>query len=136
MSIERLNKQTVITELLAQIPELRPVYDEHMKRYDELLGHVFMGDVTRFIVSAYKRSTTDEPDAEQWRQVLDRSLAFMEQALTMGDLYVEDIIQLSFVENLLPSSDDDLIAYRAIKPMLGPKLREDLQRYRGLSEEY
>jgi hypothetical protein len=125
--------------MLGEIPELQPVYDEHMKDYDELLGHVFMGDVTRFVVSAYKRSTSDEPNAEQWHQVLDRSLAFMEQALTMGDLYVEDIIQLSFLENLLPSSDDDVKAYRAIKLMLGPKLREELQamlKYRGLSEEY
>src|SRR4051794_32712068 len=83
MSSEPLTEQTFIAQMLTEIPELQPVYDEHMEFYhDKLLSHLLLWDVTRFIVSAYNRSTTADPDAERWRGVVDRSLTFMEQAIS------------------------------------------------------
>ncbi len=43
---------TFMTELVAQIPELEPLYSEHMQdNFGEMLPHVLMGDVTRFAVA-------------------------------------------------------------------------------------
>ncbi len=149
MSVEPLNEQTFIAQMLTEIPELQPVYDEHMKFYhDELLSHLLLWDVTRFIVAAYNRATTADPDAKQWRGVVDRSLTFMEQAIGNSDYQVWNLIAVSFVENLLPVADDEIKtdseddavkAYKAIKPLLGPKLREQLQKLRqywGFPEDY
>lgn len=40
-----------IEHLLRIIPELKQAYDEHLVDNDVLLPHVFMGDVTRFIIA-------------------------------------------------------------------------------------
>jgi hypothetical protein len=40
-----------IKELLRTVPELQPAYAEHLNDNDTLLPHVFMGDVTRFVIA-------------------------------------------------------------------------------------
>jgi len=42
--------RSLIERLLASVPDLRGVYDEHISDNDELLPHVFFGDVTRFAI--------------------------------------------------------------------------------------
>ena len=140
MNSEPLNEQTFIAQMLVEIPELQPVYDEHMRFYrDELLSHLLMWEVTQFIVNAYNRSTTADPDAQHLREVVDRTLAFMEQAITSSDYQVWNLIVVSFLENLLPVEDNEIKtdpddnevkAYKAIKLLLGPKLREQLEKLR------
>ena len=36
-------------ELAQQIPDIGEILTEHLSDYDELLPHVFMGDVTRYV---------------------------------------------------------------------------------------
>jgi hypothetical protein len=50
----------------------------------------------------------------------------MERAINSPDERLETLIWLGFVENLTPSREEDVEAYKAIKAMLGPKLREVL----------
>jgi hypothetical protein len=109
-----------------------------MKFYrDELLSHLLMWEVTQFIVNAYNRSTTADPDAEHARQIVDRTLIFLERAIHNAEWDVQNLITVSFLENLLPVEDNEIKtdpddnevkAYKAIKPMLGPKLREQLEK--------
>ena len=41
--------------LVQDIPELKPVYDEHIDDNDELLTHVFMADIVRFVEQLYDK---------------------------------------------------------------------------------
>src|SRR5215211_9198760 len=100
MNDQDLNYSTFVPQLLAEIPEVNPVYVEHLRQNDELLPHVLMGAVTRFVCEAYHRSVSGETDAEQWRRVVSRSLTLMERAISSPDLMLRNLILVSFLENL------------------------------------
>jgi hypothetical protein len=85
--------------LVERHPGLAPVLEEHLAVFDELLPHVFFGDVTRY-ASALAQESTDTAG-------LDRLLADLDNALVGGpDDEVWDLIGASFVENTL--GDDNL----------------------------
>jgi hypothetical protein len=79
--------------LRAVVPEFGPTIDEHVAEYDEVLAHVLFGDLTRFVLAAHERGDTD---LEQ------RSLSFLERALREGDEQVQNLVAVSFVENVGP----------------------------------
>ncbi|HUS17799.1 MAG TPA: hypothetical protein VM536_22615 [Chloroflexia bacterium] len=124
---EDLNRDACIPALLAAVPELVPAYVEHMDDMTgELLPHVFMGDVVRFLFHAYRRSQGREAEGSAWREVATRILDFMERAGRSSDPYVDDLVSTGFVENLLPSDEADAVVFEAIRPILGPNLQRRL----------
>lgn len=92
----------------------------------ELLPHVLMGDFTRFVFDAYRKSMSSTEDAKEWHQVVYGSLELMEQAIGSADPMLQELIAVSFVENLTPSYEEDIEVYYALRPLLGPKLRAQL----------
>jgi membrane protein required for beta-lactamase induction len=78
-------------ELLKAVPEARPVVDEHLRDYDELLLHLLMADLLRLAVASYGVGEGD---------VTQRLLAFVDRALRDGDDLVENAVCVSFVENV------------------------------------
>ena len=127
MNAQNLTRQTVIPELLAEIPEFIPVYEEHMVDYDEVIPHVLMGDFVRFLFDAYRKSQTDHANSQHWQHLINRILGLMERAIGSSDEYVENLISASFVENLSPSEEQDKEIYEALKAQLGPGLRRALE---------
>lgn len=81
-----------VEEVVRKVPELQPIYDEHIADYDENLPHVFFGDVTRFAIAETARD--GEHDA------LARLLGKLESGLRDGPAEVKDLVIASFVENL------------------------------------
>ena len=79
--------------LRAAVPEFGPAIDEYLAYHHEVLLHVLFGDLTRFVVTAHARGDTD---------VGQRSLAFLDRALREGDEYVQNLVAVSFVENVGP----------------------------------
>ena len=73
-------------ELAQQIPDIAEILSKHVNDYDELLPHVFMGDVTRY-VSNDGSHRTDVVQA-------------LEKAFANEGPEVEELIAVSFVENL------------------------------------
>ena len=67
-----LKYEQFIEYVLAKVPQLRAVHSEHLKDNDELLPHVFMGDVTRFLFLTFenrKRRDHTMPKMEKkWRE--------------------------------------------------------------------
>jgi len=124
MQSRELNYKMFVPELLERVPEFEPIYREHMIYFDELLPHVLLGDFTRFLFDAYRRSISGANDASKWHEVVNKSMDFMEEALSSPDSDVENLIVASFVENLQPSEEQDLEVFEALKPLLGPKLRK------------
>jgi hypothetical protein len=109
-----------ITQLLERVPELRAVYDEHVHDYDELLPHVFLGDVTRYVVQQVRSGETTL-STERIRRILES----VEQYLASGDEEVEELVWVSFAENL--SEYDDVLT--CLRGMIGPNLANALRNY-------
>ena len=77
-----------IDAMTARYSELAPVVDENLADNDELLPHLVMADVVRWLV-----------DHRADQQALVRSvLAWLEAAYEQGDAEVRDVIAVSGVE--------------------------------------
>lgn len=100
--------------LLERVPELRATYDEHLGDNDELLPHVFFGDVTRFAVAA----SADPIGCE----AIKRLLVFVSNGLTDGSENVQELVVVSFVENLIGEHE----ALARLKPLMPEPLRQEV----------
>lgn len=80
---------------------------------------MFFGDVTRYVLDLWSSSGDDRAEA---RRVLD----FLEEGFAGGDPDVQNLIAVSFLENLPYKGEPDA----GIRAALGPQLRKS----RGDSE--
>jgi hypothetical protein len=92
-----------VPELLESVPESAKVVDEHFDANDELLLHLLVADLLRLSVRLFHTGKLDE---------LRRLLAFVDHCLEDGDAYVENAIQVSFVEHVgaLPEETPEFLA--------------------------
>ena len=84
-----------VSGLTVVVPDLRAAYKEHFDFHGVGVSHVFFGDVARWAESEYER------DAESTQ--LNLLLAYLLSGALGGDGYVENLISVSFVENLYGS---------------------------------
>lgn len=103
--------------LLHEVPELKPVYIQHIEDYDELLEHVFMGDVARFAEQLYITNPRSK--------CLTRLLDFLDKSYAVEDENLKELISVSFLENL--SRDEKYC--EGIRNLLGEKLSKELSKY-------
>jgi hypothetical protein len=97
-------------------PELIDLLQSHLDTYEELLPHVFMGDFTRWVVGKFNDDRSD-PN-------LRRLLVFIEESFSRQDESSQEIISVSFLENLPQVGEDD----DEVRTVLGPHLRGELGR--------
>jgi hypothetical protein len=107
-----------VEQVLAAVPELRPSYDDHLREYEELLDHVFLGDVSRFVVAAQACGADD---------VVDRTLSTLEALLRLEDVEIRELVSVSFVENIAWDEDE---ASERVRERLPPLLADELRRQR------
>lgn len=93
MRVAAIAYPTVHEALRRAIPEFGDAVDEHVADNDEVLPHVSFGDLTRFVLAAHH-------DGD--RELVSRSLAFLERALREGDNGLQNLVAVSFVENVGP----------------------------------
>lgn len=118
-----LNQTEVFAhELVEEVPRLRPVLESHEAEFAELLPHVFMGAVSRFASEAHDRCTSGVAGA---CSELDALLAALEHAFVDGGEDVQELIVVSFLENVA----EDVVASREFESRLGPVLRREIQVY-------
>jgi hypothetical protein len=77
--------------LIEQVPDIRTVLADHLNDNGELLPHVFLGDLTRYVLSNGSSKT--------------RVVALLEESFQRLGPEVEDLISVSFVENLETEND-------------------------------
>ncbi len=111
------NVNDFVRLLLKSVPELRPIYIEHLEDYDEILEHVFMGEVTRFATKEF----INNPNSES----LHRLLSFLDKAYTTVDKNLKELISVSFLENL--SGDEK--CYEGIFNILSDSLKLEFLKY-------
>ena len=112
--------------LLERVPELHPIYEEHIADYDEVLPHVLMGDVTRFVIDLHKKSWA-RGRAEQEKKTLSSILEILEGALKSGNDQLQELVVVSFLENLEQDDSD----YESLKKLLGKELSKHLAKIEG-----
>ncbi len=112
---------TLVNRLLQLVPELSHVYDAHIDDNDELLPHVFFGDVTRFVVQQVG-SGAGEPPAQ-----LIVLLDCLEHSMACGNEDVQKLISVSFLEDLVDYVD----VVALLQGLLGPALSRELGRHAG-----
>ena len=77
---QQLCYETIVNRLLTEVPELRPLYDEHLHGNDEFLPHVFFGDVTRYVMQLVR--AMDQTRHIGTPDPLGRILRFLEEAMS------------------------------------------------------
>ena len=105
----------VIEKLACLDPRVAALLVEHDRDNHETLPHVFMGDVARFAGVLARNGRADFG-------ALDALLAEIELAVTSGIADVEELVVVSFLENLHQTGD----AYEAVVQRLGPECRRAL----------
>jgi hypothetical protein len=109
-----------IHELVAAVPLLALPLAQHQDEYEELLPHVFMGDVARFAIEQHQRLAAGATDS---RTALETLFAVMERGAAEGSEDVKELISVSFLENLI----EELTAPGDLRSYLGPMTRQELQ---------
>ena len=104
-----------IERLLRVVPELKEAYDEHVTDNDMLLPHVFMGDITRFVIA--------EASSASGLSAVHRVLDYFESELRMGAAESIELIRASFVENLI----GEKVVVNKLKPIMGLGLRREIE---------
>lgn len=97
----------LVRDLVDAEPELDSVLQEHLGDNDELLPHLLLGDVTRWLEKSGPNAAV---------------LAVLEHHMAAGDDAVQNVVAASFLENLVAGEPAD----DAIRAALGPRLRAEL----------
>ena len=103
-----------ILALVRCIDELKPIYDQHIKDNDLLLPHVFLGDVTRYVVETALRNSDDKS--------IQDLLSLFEEALCDGPEEVKELVVVSFLEDLIGEEH----ALKVLKRKMPIHLRKQL----------
>lgn len=112
-----------VSELVRTVPELSSRLSEHLSDYDELLPHVFMGAVTQFVMELNSQASKNPGANAADGLVVDRIVACLERGMKTGDERVQELIGVSFLENL----DQTDPYYPVLRQRLGEKLRKELR---------
>lgn len=109
-----------VTLMAAQFPALGRLRAEHVNdNVGETLPHVFLGDVTRHVLSLLDETSGHVTSQSELHDILQ---AF-EDAYTTGDEDIQELIVVSFLEHLPYPGETGA----EIRDMLGPNLRRQLR---------
>jgi hypothetical protein len=92
------------------------VYDQHVSYYQQVLPHVLLGDLVRYLKSV-ARSQGPE------RVAVDEAMGLLEWVMGSADTNVQELVAVSFLARL-DSEDED---FEAIRARFGDRLKERYQ---------
>jgi hypothetical protein len=111
--------------VIAAAPGFRRVKEEHVRDNDEVLFHVLMSDLLRYVGSHFTGVPT-VPAQQPTEREVKAVLQVLDGAITAGNSEVENAIAVSFIEGI-----EFEPFFARIAPMLGPNLRAELERQRA-----
>jgi hypothetical protein len=86
---------------------------EHVRDNDEVLPHVFFGDLTRYVHSEVAHGRSD---------TVRRILVVLEMTVASQDQRTRDLVGASFLENL----QSDPTVFSALSALAGPEMKSAL----------
>ncbi len=119
MSGKMLSYENFFERLRSEVPSFSPIYEEHVKDNDELLPHVLMGELERYIRELYYDGY--KVGNEKKRKILLDVLGILEKGMLSPDEKLQELISVSFL-NCVGSPDED-----EIRALLGPALSQELE---------
>lgn len=114
------NEEAFVDRLCNAFPAIGRLRSEHLRDNDELLAHLFLGDVARHAISLF------ESKRDSARQDLMTLCAFIEREYESGTPSVRSLIALGFLENLAGPPE----RYWRIRTVLGPELLKTIEEMR------
>jgi hypothetical protein len=100
------------------VPATRPILDDHLNYFDELLPHVLMADLTRWFVGAVAAGD---------HQAVGDFVAAVEALYASTDAEVRNVAEVSFMELLVVGpSVRGQAAIDALSSLAGPATTADL----------
>lgn len=110
--------------LRISVPGFDSVYDEHVRDYDEVLPHVLVGDLVRFLLQEVR---THGAGSTALRAAMD----LLEQAMSSDDQRLQELVAVSFLENLDPEDP----GFTEISTLFGSSLRAEYIKYATATRE-
>lgn len=93
-----MNKEYFAQELARRFPKHRAAYEDHLRAYGEVLGHVFFCEINP-VLSGLLRENRDSAG-------IRRYMDFLEEMYREGDADVRNIVQVTILEYL---GDDEAV---------------------------
>jgi len=109
--LTHLAPENILEALRANIPAFAALYEEHIAKYDEALPHVLFGDLVRFLDNEVR---VNGPDSA----VLAQTMGLLERAIGSQDPRLQELVAVSFIENLEPGAP----TFAAFRRLFGPNL--------------
>lgn len=113
-----------VEAMRSSIPEIEPLYLEHIEDNDQLLPHVFMGSIARHVEILFRDRSISRGDL----QTLTGLLQYLEHGMLSPINEIQELVAVSFLENL----DRDNPEFHLLKKQFGPALLSELEKQRGL----
>ena len=109
--------EAIVRRVVREVPDLEPLLQGHLDFTDgEILSHPFFSELTKQVQS-WVGGASPKGEANT-RRVLE----VLEEAYVEGNLDVQSLIALSFIESLEPKEP----GYQEVRALLGPSLRAEL----------
>jgi hypothetical protein len=105
--------------LRERIPGFAGIHDEHLRDYDEVLPHVLLGELVRFLSDEVRKYG-------EGGAALKEAMALLEQGMGSADAKLQELVAVSFIENLDPRDE----SFQAIRKLFGPHLEAQYRRSR------
>lgn len=128
-NFQKLNLDSFFTELIKKIPEIKSIYEEHIKFNGEPLNYLLMFECVNFLIEIY-RQYKKNPNNKNPYNVAVKICDFLKKAFeSSADYQVKELITIEIAERLACSRSKIADVYEEIKLLLGPKLREEIKHY-------
>ncbi len=114
---KELTYSNIVKRLLDMVPEFEAANHDEIIEAADFPNWVF-GLLTSFVVDEYRKGSTGSGTS------FDKALRFLEEAMGAKDIEVQNLVWVSFLENLHIAGKD----FEAIKARLGPRLRATLKK--------
>lgn len=114
--------EAFVRALVDRFPGLAPVLEEHLTdNFGELLPHIFLGDVVRWVLTLMATARAEGSLTAQ--RELREFLSHLEDVYVGGNEELQELLSVSFLENLPRPEEDGA----EIRTQLGPTLQKQLR---------
>jgi hypothetical protein len=108
-----------VEKLRTDIRGFGRIYDQHVSYYQQVLPHVLLGDLVRYLKSVSKSQGPE-------RVAIDEALGLLECGMGSADTELQELVAVSFLSRLDPEDED----FEAIRARFGDRLRKRYQMHK------
>lgn len=100
-----------MAQFIENVPFARPVYEQHLRDNGEVLPHVLMADFRRMFVNLVEAGNDDD---------VKRFLQAIETLASSPADSIRNVVDVSFIEDLVLGDRGEVGALNAVREKLGP----------------